>query len=213
MSPNCPAKAKNGEIRIRPHPPWPAKTNPAPTAAAPNQPAIVPDQVFFGLTAGQNFGPPIRRPAKYPITSDAITTPNSHKMAGVPDSSRSTNSPCPATMIASASAAAATRCSRCVSKNARPTKGNNKNAETDGQPSSKINDMAAIAPKASAVQASAGAVMRASSQIMIAVRAVIITRNDSPPSQISTAPTASITAADNRRGFRSTQRPALPFMR
>ena len=33
--------------------------NSAPTNPAPNQPAIVPDQVFLGLTCGQNFGPPI----------------------------------------------------------------------------------------------------------------------------------------------------------
>ncbi len=32
--------------------------------AAPIQPATVPDHVFFGLTAGQNFGPPRLRPAK-----------------------------------------------------------------------------------------------------------------------------------------------------
>ena len=37
---------------------------PSPTSAAPIQPAMVPDQVFFGLTFGQNFGPPRMRPAK-----------------------------------------------------------------------------------------------------------------------------------------------------
>ena len=31
---------------------------------APIHPATVPDQVFFGLTRGQNFGPPRMRPAK-----------------------------------------------------------------------------------------------------------------------------------------------------
>ena len=38
--------------------------NASPTSAAPIQPATVPDQVFLGLTRGQNFGPPIARPAK-----------------------------------------------------------------------------------------------------------------------------------------------------
>ena len=34
------------------------------TITAPSVPPIAPDQVFFGLTAGQSFGPPIARPAK-----------------------------------------------------------------------------------------------------------------------------------------------------
>jgi hypothetical protein len=32
--------------------------------AASDQPPIVPDHVFLGLTLGQNLGPPISRPAK-----------------------------------------------------------------------------------------------------------------------------------------------------
>ncbi len=38
---------------------------------APSVPAMAPDQVFFGLTAGISFGPPKARPAKYPSTSVA----------------------------------------------------------------------------------------------------------------------------------------------
>ena len=33
-------------------------------STAPSAPAMAPAQVFFGLTAGANFGPPIARPAK-----------------------------------------------------------------------------------------------------------------------------------------------------
>src|SRR5215813_3430809 len=36
----------------------------SPTIMAPAVPAIAPDQVFFGLTTGINFGPPKARPAK-----------------------------------------------------------------------------------------------------------------------------------------------------
>ena len=39
-----------------------------------------PDHVFFGLTVGQNFGPPIIRPAKYPTTSVTTTTSTSQSI-------------------------------------------------------------------------------------------------------------------------------------
>ncbi len=41
-----------------------AAQNAPPTAAAATQPAMVPDQVFFGETRGQNLGPPNCLPAK-----------------------------------------------------------------------------------------------------------------------------------------------------
>ena len=64
MSPICPAKATSAETGIRTQLASERMTKPAPTNAAPIHPAIVPDQVFFGLTLGQNFGPPSMRPAK-----------------------------------------------------------------------------------------------------------------------------------------------------
>ena len=36
----------------------------SPAATPPSVPPTAPDQVFFGLTAGHSFGPPIARPTK-----------------------------------------------------------------------------------------------------------------------------------------------------
>ncbi len=64
MSPICPAKAMATDRTTSQTVPKPASQNPRPTSAAPPQPATVPVQVFFGLIAGQNFGPPAIRPTK-----------------------------------------------------------------------------------------------------------------------------------------------------
>src|SRR5262249_61737020 len=54
------------------------------TIMAPDAPAIAPDQVFFGLTVGNNFGPPKARPAKYPRTSVVQTTANTRTITAKP---------------------------------------------------------------------------------------------------------------------------------
>jgi hypothetical protein len=64
MSPSCPAIATAMLTPMISGPRAVAFMKARPTAAAPIQPATVPDQVFFGLTFGQNFGPPMSRPAK-----------------------------------------------------------------------------------------------------------------------------------------------------
>ena len=64
MSPICPAKATSADNGTSAQLAPVARTTTSPTSAAPIQPATVPDQVFFGLIAGQNFGPPSIRPAK-----------------------------------------------------------------------------------------------------------------------------------------------------
>ena len=51
---------------------------------APSVPAIAPDQVFFGLTAGNSFGPPKARPAKYPRMSVVHTIANNSTIARNP---------------------------------------------------------------------------------------------------------------------------------
>ncbi len=49
---------------------------PRPQRTAPASPPTKPDQVFFGLTRGQSFGPPKWRPVKYAATSVVQTTAN-----------------------------------------------------------------------------------------------------------------------------------------
>src|SRR5690348_15311309 len=63
------AKASKGPVF-----PAPAAENTAATAKLPEKPPMAPAQVFFGLTFGQSFGPPMPRPAKYPPISAAQTT-------------------------------------------------------------------------------------------------------------------------------------------
>ncbi len=70
-------------IAIRLNDPKYAATKTA-TIIAPSAPAIAPDQVFFGLIAGSNFGPPKARPAKYPRTSVVHTTANNSTIARNP---------------------------------------------------------------------------------------------------------------------------------
>ena len=64
MSPICEAKEAAIDKKISHMPPGSTVRNTAPTAAAATHPATVPDHVFLGLIAGQNFGPPRLRPAK-----------------------------------------------------------------------------------------------------------------------------------------------------
>ncbi len=58
--------------------------NTAPITADTTQPAAMPAQVFFGLTRGQNFGPPISRPAKYPAISVATTSRSANSNQTMP---------------------------------------------------------------------------------------------------------------------------------
>ncbi len=68
-----------GDTQISVASPCPAIHRIAPNRQVPIQPAMVPDQVFLGLSAGQNLGPPRMRPKKYPAVSEMMMTPISHR--------------------------------------------------------------------------------------------------------------------------------------
>src|ERR1700724_3983326 len=59
--------------------------SPDPAMVAATAPPTAPDQVFFGLTAGHNFGPPSARPRKYAMTSVVQTTPTINRSARNPN--------------------------------------------------------------------------------------------------------------------------------
>jgi hypothetical protein len=63
------------------------------------QPATVPDQVFLGLIRGQNFGPPMKRPAKYPATSEPMTSSTSQMTQIRPNSGAQDDEGMPARQI------------------------------------------------------------------------------------------------------------------
>ena len=162
----------------------------------------MPDQVFLGLTRGQNFGPPKVRPAKYPAISEMITTSTTQEIQTSPASSRRIQTENPATRIHPAKGV-----KRRFSRDTwlEDTTAAARRIGTTMMNGTTLAMVTAAAPRRLTRMAAVCSApnMRAASHIMMPQSPITVISKITPPIQISAAPTRAIAIPDKTRGARS----------